>query len=91
MTTLRIALPARAVASRVLDASALLLHPSADEVKICNAVGTRLWQLICEARHTEDELAAILVAEYEVELEVARIDVREFLSSLETAGFLSWR
>jgi len=83
--------PARAVASRVMGDTALLLHPRADEVKLCNETGTRVWQMVCEGRHTVDAIAATVAAEFTVDGETARADVLDFLGELEREGFIEWR
>ena len=83
--------PARAVASRVMGDTALLLHPRADEVKLCNETGTLVWQLVCEGRHGVDAIAAAVAARFEVERDTAHADVVEFLGELEREGFVEWR
>lgn len=71
--------------------TALLLHPRADEVKLCNETGTLVWQLVCEGRHGVDAIAAAVAAQFEVDGDAARADVLEFLGELEREGFIEWR
>lgn len=49
------------------------------------ASGALLWQALEEGR-TEDELASVLRARYDVPLDRALTDVREFLEQLEALG-----
>jgi hypothetical protein len=83
--------PARAVASRVMGETALLLHPRADEVKLCNETGTLVWRLVCEGGHDVDAIAVEVARVFEVELGTARTDVDAFLAELEREGFLDWQ
>ena len=83
--------PARAGASRVMGDTALLLHPRADEVKLCNETGTLVWQMVCEGRHGVDAIAQAVAARFETDVETARVDVAEFIGELEREGFLEWR
>lgn len=85
-----IALPARTVASRVMGDSALLIHPEADEIKLTNEVGTLVWKLVCERRHTAEAIAAAVVAEFEVDEATAGADVASFLDELARGGLLEW-
>lgn len=85
-----IACPARTVASRIMGENALLIHPQADEIKLTNEVGTLVWKLVCEQRHTALAIAAAVEAEFEVDLETARVDVDSFLDALARGGLLAW-
>ncbi len=83
-------LPSRPVASRVMGERALLLHPRVDEVKLTNEVGTLVWKLVCERRHSIADIAAAVVEAFDVELETARLDVASFVAELVDGGFLEW-
>ncbi len=85
-----IALPARTVASRVMGDTALLIHPEADEIRLTNEVGTLVWKLVCERRHTASAIVAAVVAEFEVDEATAAPDVASFLDELARAGLLAW-
>jgi hypothetical protein len=47
--------------------TALLLHPRADEVKLCNETGTLVWQMVCEGRHGVDAIAQAVAARFETD------------------------
>ena len=85
-----IALPARAIASRIMGEQALLLHPKADEIKLTNEVGTLVWQLVCERRHTAEQIARAVSEAFEVDGATAEVDVASFLEDLERGGYLEW-
>lgn len=70
--------------------NALLIHPHADEIKLTNEVGTLVWRLVCEERHTAQAIAAAVSAEFEVDGETARADVASFLDELARGGLLRW-
>ena len=46
-----------------------------------NEVGSRIWEL-CDGAHAVREIAALLVEEFEVELEAAQTDAATFVSQL---------
>lgn len=52
-----------------------------------NEVGVSLWKML-QNEVTLDELVQGILNEYEVEEEVAREDIQEFLDSLEAGGIL---
>lgn len=52
-----------------------------------NEVGVTIWNMLQE-EITMDELVRGVLAEYEVEEEVARKDIREFLGQLVKSGIL---
>lgn len=53
-----------------------------------NEVGVTIWNMLQE-EVTMDELVQGVLAEYEVEEEVARKDIQEFLDKLVEGGILS--
>ena len=73
------------VARRVADGLVLVPITRAaadlDAVFNLNAVGARIWELVPQCS-TEEEIAAVLACEFEVEPEAALADVREFLTEL---------
>ena len=77
------------VVSRVIQGRALVLDPSRDEIQQLNEVGSHLWALLIEGGQTEESLARSLVERFEVELDEALSDVREFVHELLARGFLS--
>ena len=52
-----------------------------------NEVGAEIWHMLPEARDEEDLIHKLLEV-YEVEEEVLRKDVREFLEALEKLGII---
>ncbi len=84
----RIPVPARDVASRVVRGTATLLHSRRDELERFNEVGTFIWSKLLERRHDEAELGAAITEEFDVDEDTARADLGAFLSWLETRGFV---
>lgn len=80
--------PARRVASRVIDGRALLLDPAEDRVHVLNDVGSFIWTLVNERRHSVIDLARAVSDEFEVEEASALADTREFLAGLLAQGFV---
>jgi hypothetical protein len=80
--------PARTVASRVMGDSALLIHPEADEIKLTNEVGTLVWRLVCERRHTAGAIARAVVEAFDVDAATAEADVASFLDELSRAALI---
>jgi len=87
-TTEPILVPARTVASRVMGDSALLIHPEADEIKLTNEVGTLVWRLVCERRHTATAIASAVVEAFDVDAATAEADVISFLGELSRAALI---
>ena len=76
------------VVSRLIDGEAVLVHPGQGVVRVLNQVGATLWEQIDGARSAAD-LAAALVAEYDVDPARAQADVLAFLADLAERGVLS--
>jgi len=53
-----------------------------------NEVGVSLWNML-QNEVTEDDLVAGILAEYEVEEDVAREDIREFIETLVSGNILA--
>lgn len=87
---MRIPVPARRVASRVLRGQAIILHPDSDELQRTNDVGSFIWQLIATRQHGEDALLAQLIAAFEVDPQVARADLQSFLADAEGRGLIEY-
>lgn len=51
-----------------------------------NETGAFLWKFFSE-EHTLDEGAAAMLAEYDVEEEIARADVEKFMEAIQGNGF----
>ena len=58
-----------------------------DSVYVFNEVGARIWSLIEEGKDQEAIVAA-LAAEFDVELDRARADLRAFVGLLKEAGLV---
>jgi hypothetical protein len=80
--------PGRRVASRVIDGRALLLDPADDRIHVLNEVGTFIWNLVNERRHTVRDLTLAVISEFEIDEETANSDLREFLQGLAAQGFI---
>ena len=53
-----------------------------------NSTGAFLWNKISEQSLTEDELVECLLAEYDVEREIAERDIKNFVATLIAGGLL---
>jgi hypothetical protein len=71
-------------ASRNVNGEALVVLTERRQLHRLNAVGTRVWE-ICDAQRVS-EIVATIVAEFEVDNDVAARDVCEFLGSLHELG-----
>ena len=56
-------------------------------VFVMSPVGARIWELLSEGKDTK-ELVPLLLEEYEVEQQVLKADVDEFLAELSRLGLL---
>lgn len=56
-------------------------------VFVMSPVGARIWELLSQGKYTS-ELIPLLLEEYEVEPEVLKADVAEFLAELSRLGLL---
>ncbi|MGC4065933.1 MAG: PqqD family protein [Polyangiaceae bacterium] len=73
-----------------LHGEAILLHADSGLYYSLNAVGLAVWKCAAAAReeHTVAHLIGVIVAEFEVEREVAQRDVEAFLVDLEKRKFV---
>jgi hypothetical protein len=76
------------VASRVIDGEAVLVDPGRARIRVLNAVGARIWELM-DGQHTLGDIAQAITAEYEVDLPRAQTDVLAFCVDLAQAGVLT--
>ncbi|MDX1665490.1 MAG: PqqD family protein [Candidatus Promineifilaceae bacterium] len=90
MTGKSIPVAAEEIIWRVVDDGAVLISPEAGEVRVLNPVGTKIWQLVDGARSTK-EIAAELVATYDISSEQAASDVLHFLDQLAKRDLIVWR
>lgn len=69
------------VIDRIVDGETLLIHLQSGEYFSLNPIGTRIWQLISNER-TLDDIAHVLVQEYDVTLEQVQADVTALAADL---------
>lgn len=74
---------------RLLDNNAVVVSPGEGEVRVLNAVGTAVWQLLVEDEDTS-AIEFYLTANYDVSQERAHGDLLSFLESLTERGILVW-
>ncbi len=77
------------VAARTVAGEAVVLSPAQHMVRMLNEVGTRIWNL-ADGTRTPDDIAAVLTAEYEVDLPDAQAHTARFLGELHARGLLTW-
>jgi len=82
--------PHSQVAAEIVDDEAVIVLADAGEVNVLNSVGTRVWQLSDGARNLA-QIAEALADEFEVSLEQAQDDVREFMAMLVHAKMIELR
>ncbi len=68
-------------ASRIIDGEAVIVLPEIGEIKVLNAVGSRIWDLL-DGHRTVAEIAGTIHQEFEVAAEQAQQDVIEFIGEL---------
>ena len=73
-----------AQASRNVNGEALVVLTDRRQLHRLNAVGTRIWEC-CDQQRIAD-VVAVIVAEFEVEQDVATRDVCDFLEQLQELG-----
>lgn len=74
-------------ASRLFNGTAVVISPAENVVRMMNTVGSRIWQL-ADGTRSEAEIAARLVAEFDVDEETARRSVADFLAALAEKGLI---
>ncbi|HEX6975012.1 MAG TPA: PqqD family peptide modification chaperone [Vicinamibacterales bacterium] len=77
-----------AVVFRELDGEAVLLNLDSGQYFGLNAVGTRIWQLLAEAKRPQPIIDALL-AEYEVSHAELESDVLALLGQLADRGLIA--
>ncbi len=86
----RIPVPARKVASRIVRGTATLLHSQRDELERYNEVGTFIWSKLLEKRHEIGAISTAITEEFEVDEATARADLEGFLSWLQAQGLIDF-
>ncbi len=74
------------IASRTIDGQEVVVVPETRKLQILNEVATRVWAL-CDGRSVE-EIAAIIVDEYDVQEDEARADVLELVTDMLERGMV---
>lgn len=77
------------VASRVYGNDAVIISPDEGVVRMLNPTATRIWEL-ADGSRSVNEIAAILTAEFDVELPQARQSVIRLLTELADRQLISW-
>ena len=73
---------------RIIDGQALIIDPSTNVIKLLNAVGTRIWDLI-DGKRTGNEILQNIIDEYEVSSEIAKTDLVKFLQELLAGNIIT--
>jgi hypothetical protein len=74
-------------AFRIYQGEATIVLPDGSTIKVLNEVGSRIWDLI-DGNRGATELASIIAEEFDVDTEIARRDVNEFLENLASHDML---
>jgi hypothetical protein len=77
------------VICRLTDDGAVLVSPEAGDLRVLNAVGATVWQML-DGRRTIAELEAELVHRFGISAGRAHDDLDNFLSDLQRRRLLSW-
>ncbi len=85
-----IVMPHRRIAARVVDGQALILDPKTDGLQRLNEVGSFIWSLIAERRHTPLDIEKAVVETFDVVEEHASRDVRQFLGALANRELIQY-
>ena len=88
MTEDKLIVPARSVASRIVDDLAIILDPAVDSLQRLNEVGSFIWARIMERQHTGASIQAALIETFDVEEEQAAQDLAAFLAKLEARALI---
>lgn len=75
-------------ASRVLGGEAVLISPADNVVRMLNVPASSVW-VLCDGNHTVEEIAAVLVHEFDVDLPTVLQDVSDFINQMVEKGLLS--
>lgn len=76
-------------ASRVFSGEAVVISPAENTVRMFNTIGSRIWEL-ADGSRTIDEIAAVLVQEYDVTPGTAAESVERFIEELAGKGLLAF-
>jgi len=76
------------VAFRILDGQGVVAVPGRSEVHVLNPVGTRVFELL-DGQRDEEQIARTIEEEFDVTVDKAKADVREFLEDLVRKGMVA--
>lgn len=77
-----------ATAWRIIEGEAVILSMETKVLRGLNPVGSRVWELI-DGRRTVEEIAGLIVEEFDVTPEAAAQDVRGFVKELLDRGLVT--
>ena len=77
------------VAARIFSGEAVVITPIENMIRMFNPVGSRIWELI-DGTRTVSDIAATLVAEYQVDPDKAIVEVEGFLNELSERGLIEY-
>jgi hypothetical protein len=72
----------------VADEGCLVVVPGRAAVEVLNPVGGKIYSML-DGKHTEDEIVAAVMDEFEVDEQQARGDYRAFVEELGAKGMLA--
>lgn len=75
------------VIDRAVEGETLVIHLPSGNYFSLNAVGTQIWENI-DGTQTPRDLAEVVVAEYDVDVERAQADVLQLLNDLANEGLI---
>lgn len=79
--------PDARLAWQVIDGEAVVIDLAEGRTLGLNPAGSLIWCLL--PRHDEGTIAQLLTERFDVDLETARADVREFVRSLRERGLVT--
>jgi hypothetical protein len=74
---------------KIVDGEAVVVHADSSEYFGLNASGTALWEVLASSSPTADELAALLVEEFDREPTTALGEATTFVERCRDAGLLT--
>ncbi|MGA2091057.1 MAG: PqqD family protein [Endomicrobiales bacterium] len=77
----------RLIAARTIEGQAYIINTRTSMLHELDSTGTFLWEKI-KSKHDEVTLTTLLMDEYDVESQTARIDVCDFLKTLQSLGLI---
>ncbi|MFZ1060313.1 MAG: PqqD family protein [Candidatus Rokuibacteriota bacterium] len=73
---------------RIIEGEAVILSMETKVLRGLNPVGSRVWELI-DGRRSVEEIAGLIVEEFDVTPEAAAQDVRRFVEELLVRGLVT--